>query len=300
MNRVRIFHPGIILILSTVFLFGCVEKRTPDGDFYTLIISDTHISKDESKDRRLDELFTMINSNEIPDVHLVFNTGDAVSRIYGDYTETNRDTSDDRMQRYLDIIDNLDVPIYTVLGNHDYKIGSDVDSDDPFSREQIEQAERLWLRKGNVYPYYSIEYNGFKFIVLNSMRGRYRERHFDPAQINWLRAELVDKVPTILLFHHPLETDHFRLWCSFKDRITEEKEPEFYALCREHKNTIKSIFVGHGHRWNSDTLFETIQVYETESFGDEEDSPYYLVGLDTTNYSVDVVDSESLIFSTSD
>ena len=284
----------LFVVLIAIGNINCSGKFVPAGDFYALIISDTHISRDESKDERMRELIDKINGDKNGMVHLVFNTGDAVSRIYGDYTAQNQDTSDDRLQRYVDIISTLDVPVYTALGNHDYKIGPEVDSDDPFTIEQIENAERLWQSKANIYPYYSIDYNGWKFIILNTMRGRYRERNFDPQQLIWLEAELNTNLPAVLLFHHPIETDNFKIWSGFRDLITPEKEPEFYRLCREHKKNIKAVFVGHGHRWVYDTLIEQIPVYETSSFADDEDSPFYLLGFDTVNFTIEIASSVSL------
>jgi hypothetical protein len=291
---------SLLILLIAIIVSGCEDDRFPEGDFHIVIISDTHISKDESKDGRLRQLITKINNDKIPNVHLVFNTGDAVSRIYGDYTSENRDTSDDRAQRYLDLINQLSVPAFTALGNHDYKIGPDVDSDDPFSKEQIELSESIWQGKGDIYPYYSLDYSSWKFIVLNSMRGRYLERNFDPDQLKWLESELAQEIPSVLFFHHPIETDHFRFWASFKDLIDEDMEPEFFSMCNKYKQNIKAIFVGHGHTWTKDTLFDSIKVYETSSFGDDEDSPFYLAGFDTTEFRIDVVDSETLLLGKDD
>ncbi len=237
-NKLKFRHLAGFGFYSLILIAGCAEKRFPAGDFFAVVVSDTHISRDESKDERLRKLLRQINTRQLGDVHLVFNTGDAVSRIFGDYTDSNRDTEDDRLQRYLDIISGSEVPVYTALGNHDYKIGPNVDSDGPFSKDQIEFAESLWQTKGDIYPYFSLDYNGWKFIILNSMRGRYRERNFEPQQIEWLSGELQTQMPSILFFHHPVETDNLKFWCSFDDLITEEKEPEFFALCRQYKNNI--------------------------------------------------------------
>jgi 3',5'-cyclic AMP phosphodiesterase CpdA len=295
-------HTLKFLLLLLVFLvacqlISCTPESIPQKDFNIIVISDTHISRDESKDNRLKNLIFDINNGALPNVHLLFNTGDAVSRIYGDYTPANQDSSDDRVQRYLDILELIEIPAFTALGNHDYKIGSYKDSDDPFSLEEIQQAEQIWQTKGSVYPYYSIDYNGWKFIVLNTMRGTYVQRNFDPGQLDWLKQELAQNIPAVLFFHHPVETDNFRIWASFEDLITPDKEPEFFDICQNHRNTIKAIFVGHGHMWTKDTLFDSIQVFETASFADDEDSPFYLAGLDTTLFKIEVVASKDLDFS---
>ena len=51
---------------------------------------------------------------------------------------------------------------------------------------------------------------------------------------------------------------------------------------------IKGIFVGHGHLWVRDLLYEQIGVYETESFGDETDHPYLVIGFDNSSKDIHV------------
>jgi hypothetical protein len=112
------------------------------------------------------------------------------------------------------------------------------------------------------------------------MRGKDINRAFDETQLNWFENELINSDKAVLFFHHPIETDHFRFWCKPKDLIDEDLEPRFFELLRRHRQIVKGIFVGHGHRWVHDTLFETIEVYETDSFGDASEPVYYVVGFD--------------------
>ena len=51
---------------------------------------------------------------------------------------------------------------------------------------------------------------------------------------------------------------------------------------------IKAIFVGHGHRWVQDTLFDEIKVYETNSFADEIELMYNVVGFDSLRQQITV------------
>jgi hypothetical protein len=85
-----------------------------------------------------------------------------------------------------------------------------------------------------------------------------------------------------------MKTDNFRIWAYPKDIITKENEPEFYNILEKYKNNIKGIFVGHGHLWLNDTLFGKITVYETNSFGDEDELMYYVVGFDMLNETISV------------
>ena len=279
-----------LLILGLSFgLSSCNQKDPyPTGDFYAVIVSDTHVSRDESKIERLDKLSKMINTGVLPKVEFVVNTGDVVSRVYGDYRPDTPDSSDNRLRRAVEAFNKLQVPWYFVMGNHDYKIGPDRDSDTYFPKEEIEMMEKIWKKETGFNPYYSFDHGNWRFITLNSMRGRYLHRQFDDHQIEWLVNQLQDEKPAILFFHHPMETDNFTLWAHPKDVITEESEPQFYQILKEHKDQIKGIFVGHGHRWVEDNLFDKIKVYETNSFADEDELMYYVVGFDTLNKTISV------------
>jgi len=280
----------IYLLISVVFaLLSCSTiQRYPNGDFYAVIVSDTHVSRDESKIERLNKLSGMIHKGILPKVQFVVNTGDVVSRVYGDYRESDPDSSDNRLRRAVTAFNQIQVPWYFAMGNHDYKIGPDRDSDTYFPQQEIEMIEVIWKRETGFKPYYSFDHKGWRFVVLNSMRGRYLYRNFDDEQMAWLENELQENKTVVLFFHHPIETDNFRIWCYPRDLITEEIEPEFYRLMNRYKHIIKGIFVGHGHRWVEDTLFDVIKVYETNSFGDEDELMYYVVGFDTSDQTISV------------
>jgi 3',5'-cyclic AMP phosphodiesterase CpdA len=288
-NSTRII---ISVLLFVLFVFGIVscriQKNYPKGDFYAVIVSDTHISRDESKIERLNKLSSMINTGVLPKVEFVVNTGDVVSRVYGDYRHSNPDSGDNRLRRAVTTFSQMEVPWYFAMGNHDYKIGPYRDSDTHFPKSEIDSMEVIWKRETGFEPYYSFDHNGWRFIVLNSMRGRYLHRHFDDDQMSWLKYQLSDRHPAVLFFHHPMETDNFTFWAYPKDMITEEIEPEFYNLLKMYKKNIKGIFVGHGHRWVEDILLDQIKVYESNSFGDEDELMYYVVGFDTLTQTISV------------
>jgi hypothetical protein len=92
-----------------------------------------------------------------------------------------------------------------------------------------------------------------------------------------LKDELSGGGPAFLFFHHPIKTDHFRIWCKPGDLITEKREPEFFSILRKYRNQIKGIFVGHGHMWNHDVLYDSIKVYETNTFGERKGQSFYNV-----------------------
>lgn len=276
----------IHLVVGMCLLFCSGGDPITSGDFHAVILADTHISSDEDKDGRLEELVNRVNSGDYPGVEFLIINGDCVSRIYKNYTPQNPDTTENRVHKLCDILDGLTIPCYLVMGNHDYKIGPDKDSDAYFSEEEIQEMEALWKQWTGFSPYYSFYLKGWRFIVLNSMRGRPQWKHFDEAQLDWLESVLEDGTPTVIFSHFPLRTDHFRIWCKKKDLITPEKESRFYSILREYQRDIRGIFTGHGHMWIEDNLYKTIKVYETESFGDSKDLPFHIAGFTEQSFHV--------------
>ena len=289
---------GLLIPASLIYMIfsGCQPSYSsyPEGNFHIMVISDVHISRDETKDKRLQTLITSINDNRYSDIKALIITGDCVSKMYSEKKNGSHPESSNNLAKLETLLQPLEIPYFLIMGNHDYKIDSDKDSDAPFTIQEIDTMEFLWQKITGFKPYYSVTYNGWKFIMLNSMRGRYLERAFDQAQIEWLAAELSTGQPVLLFFHHPIETDHFHFWGKWGDLITNEKEARFFTICQEYQNKIKGIFVGHGHRWLDDTLYEKIPVYETDSFGESDDLPFYLISIDTVKQIVTVSQSPIL------
>jgi len=280
----------LLLALAALFV-NCsgFKKSNFLVDFHAIVISDTHISNDESKDKRLAQLIEKINANEFPTVELLLITGDLVASVYGNNEPNVPDDSNNRIKKLQALLGELKIPYYLILGNHDYRFNRSGDSDRYFSLEEILQMEQIWKKNTGVDPYFSFDHHGWKFICLNSMRGRYLHRHFDDEQLDWFEKQLNDNIPTILLFHHPMKTDHFKIWCKPKHLITPDKEPRFYAILEKYQQHIKGIFVGHGHRWVKDALFEAIKVYETDSFGESKGLPFHLVGFDNKYLAIHAI-----------
>lgn len=291
-------HQGrFYILLSFILIFPKCMEKLPNTDFQAVVISDIHVSNDPSKINRLNLLIDKINQNEFPGLKLLVVTGDIVSCVYGSYTLNNPDTSDNRIRKGLGVFSRSKVPVHLVLGNHDYKIGRDRDSDSYFPEQEILMMERIWAGQAGINSYSSIDYEGWNFIFLNSMRGRHLHRHFDDNQLSWLERQLENGKPTVLFFHHPLKTDHLRFWCGPKDLITPEKEPNFYRIISQYRQLIKSIFVGHGHAWVRDTLFDNIKVYETSSFGDSNELPFYQLKFLNSDSSIQVIKNNKTIYS---
>jgi hypothetical protein len=260
-----------------------------------MLLADVQLSNDESKDNRFADIIKAVNTGEFNDLEFLITVGDNVSSFYRD--RPGGESFDNyRAAKFMSILKEIEIPYYLALGNHDYKIHSDRDSDAPFSFNDIDTMEVLWKQLADVEPYFAFDHKGWNFITLNSMRGRYLKRFFDDDQMNFLEDELEKGKPSLLFFHHPIQTDNtpkaYLNKYDENDLITPGSEKRFFEIVKQHKDNIKGIFFGHAHMWLSDKLYGEIPVYMTDSFADNTNSPYRIIGIDTTDNTIEVSKSE--------
>jgi hypothetical protein len=235
-----------------------------------MVISDTHVTTKSGMDaERIRTLVEQLNAGKHPSVKLLLLSGDNVDTMWDKYNAADPSKGDLRLANFMDALSGLKpaaAKAYPVPGNHDYKY-DDVKKAE--TEPQVLELEKLWRKTTGHAPYYSLEYRGFLFIALNNYRGRRMGagHYFDQEQMNWFEKELLRGLPTVLYFHYPIKTDHERFWTLDKSNIVPRSQTRFYNAVAKRKDQIKAIFVGHGHLWIKDTLFSTIPVFETSSFG---------------------------------
>jgi len=99
------------------------------------------------------------------------------------------------------------MPVFFTMGNHE-TVGITAESG-------IDNSNPMWGK--NMYEkrynesYYTFDYSGWKFFILDGIRIREKEKDYtsgvDPEQIGWLKSELssTDKnTPIVLSIHTPL------------------------------------------------------------------------------------------------
>jgi 3',5'-cyclic AMP phosphodiesterase CpdA len=173
-----------------------------------------------------------------PAVDHVFNLGDVVhdcpSTEYEFYFKNRT-----RLDIASEIFAEFHAPVHLALGNHDYSL----------PRISRETTHRLFAAKLNTTPYSAVNHKGWKFLILNNFLGvSWDTSHaaYDQGvgtlgqeQLNWLEAELAERMPTIVLLHYPL-------W------LIEPKEFADYGLrplLRKYADSVKLVLAGHWHKW---------------------------------------------------
>lgn len=285
----------------------------PDDSFRFVVISDTHYRMPGNADdghydnqENIDNLRGIVEriNNEYPDAVCVVVTGDLVGCLFSDNPDDYLVGNENPAEGFKAVMDTLLMPYYPVLGNHDYQKSYDPDIDEGIMTDDITKIEAVWSKVLGIDPYYSDVVGGVRFICLNSNRGPARTQvcdtcdveafctgSFDDEQMDWLETQLAQPERCILFMHHPPMTDDpARLWAMLPTFYVQQGD-RFYSIVEAHRDRIEAIFVGHGHLWTKDTLYDTIQVFETSSTGDTngDTQSFHLVEVSPTRGLVEVV-----------
>lgn len=220
--------------------------------FHVAIIADTHIidSFYKGQEETPEDSESLFHTSErliaardhinrlSPAVDLVFNLGDVVhdcpSTDYDFYFQNRT-----RLDIAGEILAGFHAPVHLALGNHDYSL----------PRISRELTHRLFADKLHATPYSVVNHKGWKFLIINNFLGvswdtsdaAYNQGvgTLGLVQLNWLEAELAQRMPTIVLIHYPL-------W------IVEPKEfSDFglHPLLRKYSDTVRLVLSGHWHKW---------------------------------------------------
>ena len=128
----------------------------------------------------------------------------------------------------LTMLDELDAPVYLTPGNHD------IWSDD---------SEELYRQRTGFDPYYSFDYEGTHFIILDTSRAESWDQVED-EQLAWLASDLDATVPedqVFVIYHKPL-------WLM---TIGSGGSDPVHELFVEHG--VDGVFTGHFHHFFSGT-----------------------------------------------
>lgn len=280
-----------ILILAGSHIMAIGKLNEPDSSnhqFSFILLSDIHVSENEGKLEKLENFISFYNINFAAQTDFVVTTGDNVSYLLTDRMHSMDKPGNNQLRSFVQVMSGLEDPYYPGMGNHEYKIDKDRDADGAFSKSEILSVEKIWENETGLKPYYSFENGEYTLLFLNTMRGRYHDRFFDDKQINWLDNNLRKSTKVLLFLHHPFETDVIRYRPKKEyDIITKDIEPEFYELLARYSNKIMGVFTGHGHEWIHDTILHTINVWQTASFGDNDEFAFYVVTISSSGIQVD-------------
>lgn len=230
------------VIGDDVFLDNGTEVVEEPGVVRFIHVSDLHYSGlPEAKN--LEYIQTRVedvNASETePD--LIVLTGDLLDYIP---LELNDPEIEGRIHWVRDGLDALSAPWMTTIGNHEF-----YDFFEPVTMTEDGEARReAFYAVMGTDNYFATTVNGVRIIALDSMEDdSWGENaglmgRFSSEQLDWLRSQLADGVPSLLFFHHPPNT-----------LAPKDGQPTLCEVLTENPGVVKGLFTGHLHGfWRGD------------------------------------------------
>lgn len=215
-----------IFAIIAFFIIHLSWSVTPDSSFEFALITDIHISQNETS---VEDLRNSIHTiNNTPDINFVF--------VSGDLTEGGDKIS---LATTKQLLDKLNVPYFAVPGNHETKWSESgvIDFMEIFGDDR-----------------FRFNYDNFVFIGFNSGPIiRMMDGHVGIQDIRWLENELksIDKKKDIIIItHYPLQSGDVDNWYELTDLLR--------------RYNVKAVLGGHYHA-NKLTAYDGIPAFINRS-----------------------------------
>jgi hypothetical protein len=262
----RSFLKSALLLPSASALFGTpllgsaqalptspVPPKSGPGDFDFVFFTDCHLEPELSAVAGCAKCFAQINSAK---PEFCISGGDQVF----DVCEQSLTRAHTLFKLYQQTEKDLQGKIYHTVGNHDV-IG--INQRSPVEPGDLEYGKKLYEDYFGK-RYYSFDYKGWHFIVLDSIGIEYYKifkARFDEEQLDWLKSDLAAVGPTrpvVVVTHVPIAT----VLGTLSHRKPEDAGPiadnsfAIHALLA--KCNLKAILQGHLHVWQK-SEFQGVQ-----------------------------------------
>ena len=232
-----------LFIAVLIAISACQQAPKPAASFSFAFLTDIHIQHERNADKGLLMAIDTINQLH-PD--FVLTGGDNIMDALGQSYERSME----QYQLYQSTMENLDVPYYNTMGNHELfgvyeKSGVDTTHEE-YGKKMYEDllAQR----------YYSFNHKNWHFIVLDGI-GMTNDRHYygfvDSTQIDWLKKDLETNkdLNTIVSIHIPLLSVGEQVMNSptaaFNEASVVTNANEVRQLLEQYK--VKAVLQGHLH-----------------------------------------------------
>ena len=196
------------------------------------------------------KLIEKINHEIKPDI--VLNLGDLIE-------DRNNSKKDKENLEYIwNILKQIKVPFYTLVGNHDLKMMK--------SKREVENI------LGYKNTTFSIDLNGYHFVFLSPKLENFtisddggisRTKNISTEDLKWLKNDLKkNTLPTIICYHYGIAEDDMKgNWWFEKDKEEAllENRNELKEILESDKNIV-AVFSGHQH-WTKEIEENNIKYF---------------------------------------
>ncbi len=230
-----------------------------DPEFKFLHMTDIHIGS-TSGDHATTYFEQAIKETNIIDPDFMVISGDVSDKQYWTFSQDPARIEQDQVFRNM--LMDLNVPVYTCSGNHDWSYDDTSDN-----RQNIESYKR-WV---NPYFNYSFDYGNYHFSIVNS--GKYvgltnADGLLNSANLTWLENDLadnMDKTQRFVFMHHS----------SYPDKIDDDTlRDQLRQMVIDYD--VSLYCAGHTH---DPTVYDKNGVQQTGDIGSP-DMPLHIVSSD--------------------
>ncbi len=229
---------SVLIILAFIaFSFSSCEQKQAEPQqekaFKFAFLTDIHVQPERQATEGLRAAVAAVN-NLKPDFTIT--GGDLIMDALG----VGYDRADSLYDIYIQETSALEMPVYNTIGNHElfgiYE-KSGISPDHPeYKYGMYEQ------RLGKTY--YSFDYEGWHFMVLNSIIETEERRYIgmiDEEQMEWISNDLMEvapETPVVISTHIPFIT-------VFTQVLYGEYAPDYHGLVVENARQVLDLFQGH-------------------------------------------------------
>lgn len=251
MNKSQFKAIAIWLLLFTLNIFSQKVEEEKQNSFTFVFCTDIHVQPERNSIKGFTQAIDTINKLQPA---FVVTGGDLIFDALGQSYER----ADSLYNLYLEITKRFNMPVHNTMGNHEIfgihkKYG--VDTTNP------EYGEKMFEKRlGD--SYYAFNYDGRKFMVLNSPEDTKQGTYIgfiDDKQIDWIKEELSktdSKTPIIISTHIPFITantqkysgstvanDSALVVVNAKEVIDLFKGYNLKLVLQGHLHTVEDIFI---------------------------------------------------------
>jgi 3',5'-cyclic-AMP phosphodiesterase len=255
MKKSTILTITFVLILFSFKGYSQTRNEENKADFSFVFCTDIHVEPERNAVKGFNQAIDSINKLQ---PKFVITGGDlimdALGQTYG--------RADSLYNLYVDVTKEFDMPVHNTMGNHEiYGIytKSGADTSNP------EYGEKMFEKRLGK-SYYSFDYDGWKFMVLNSIEDTKKSEYIgliDSTQIDWIKEELAktdSTTPIVISTHIPFITaftqkyygstvpnDSSLVVINAKEVIDLFKGHNLKLVLQGHLHTVEDIFIDGVH-----------------------------------------------------
>lgn len=241
----------LTIVFAIIFFSFISHSQTKQSDFSFVFCTDIHVQHERNAVQGFMQAIDTINKLQPA---FVITGGDLIMDALGQTYER----ADSLYNLYQKVSKNFKMPVYNTIGNHEIYGIYTKSGADPSNPEYGEKMYEKRLGKS----YYSFEYDGWKFMILNSIEDTKKSKYIgliDDTQIDWIKEELArtdSKTPIVISTHIPFITVFSQMYggattsndssivvVNSKDVLGLFKGYNLKLVLQGHLHTIEDIYV---------------------------------------------------------